>query len=349
MRVSVVIPCFNGERFLAQALGSVLEQSLSPLDLVVVDDGSTDASRDIARAFGDRVLLHESEHRGARAARNAGARIARGEAIMFLDADDVLGPGVLESLAGALREEPAGVALSPWNRLVLEGDRWVSRPPSCARRVPGDDELASWLTGWYHPPCAVLWSRVALELADGWDESLKPGLNDDGDIMMRALARGTPIVYADDASAVSYYRRNDAGSRSSLRNTQDGLRARLHVLAKLADELERQGTMERYRLPMTLALESVAADADAVAPEIAERCRNVARIRGGPRWRNEVQGLARSARVASARVGEMVVDSLAVVKGADQQSDPEEVRFGIDHGARKLSPGGRMHFQGVQP
>src|SRR5690606_36594741 len=121
------------------ALGSVLEQSLSPLDLVVVDDGFTDASRDIARAFGDRVLLHESEHRGARAARNAGARIARGEAIMFLDADDVLGPGVLESLAGALREEPAGVALSPWNRLVLEGDRWVSRTPSCARRVPGDD------------------------------------------------------------------------------------------------------------------------------------------------------------------------------------------------------------------
>ena len=354
MRVSVVIPCFNGERFLAQAIRSVLEQSFSPLDVVVVDDGSTDSSRSIACRFGDLVVLHETSHAGARAARNTGARLACGEAIMFLDADDVLGPGVLEALVSALRREPAGIALGPWRRLVRDEDgeegvgRWVSRPPSCARRVPGDDELASWLTGWYHPPCAVLWSRTAFDLAGGWDETLRPGLNDDGDIMMRALARNTPVVYAEDEDAVSYYRRNPHGSRSSMRNTQAGLKARLYVLARLADELERHGTMDRYQLPMTLALEAVASDAEAVAPQVADACRQVARVRGGPRWRNELHLLARGARMASASVSEIVLGSLAVVKGADQRPAHEEVSFGLDRG-RDGRSAGHMHIQEVRP
>lgn len=86
--VSVVIPVHNGERFLRQAIESVLEQTCRPLEIIVVDDGSTDASRTIAESVPLVRYIHQ-DHRGVAAARNAGIEAARGELLAFLDQDDV--------------------------------------------------------------------------------------------------------------------------------------------------------------------------------------------------------------------------------------------------------------------
>ena len=86
--VSVVIPVYNGERFLATAIESVLSQDV-PLEVVVIDDGSTDSSGEIARHFDKPVICIRQDNRGLGAARNAGVEAAQGEFIAFLDADDL--------------------------------------------------------------------------------------------------------------------------------------------------------------------------------------------------------------------------------------------------------------------
>jgi glycosyltransferase involved in cell wall biosynthesis len=94
--VSVVIPVRNGVRYLGEAIRSVLLQEQVEVDVIVVDNGSTDASRALAESFGMPVRVIEELRPGAAHARNAGVRLARGEYLAFLDADDVWSPGKLE-------------------------------------------------------------------------------------------------------------------------------------------------------------------------------------------------------------------------------------------------------------
>jgi glycosyltransferase involved in cell wall biosynthesis len=87
--VSVIIPVYNGERYLVEAIESVLGQTYQPLDVIVVDDGSTDGSVGIAHGFGSSVRYCFQANAGLGAARNHGVRVARGSFFAFLDADDV--------------------------------------------------------------------------------------------------------------------------------------------------------------------------------------------------------------------------------------------------------------------
>jgi len=94
--VSVVIPVRNGVKYLGEAIESVLRQGLPNIELIVVDNGSTDGSRAVAESFGSPVRLIDEPERGAAHARNTGVRLAQGEYLAFLDADDVWAPGKLD-------------------------------------------------------------------------------------------------------------------------------------------------------------------------------------------------------------------------------------------------------------
>jgi glycosyltransferase involved in cell wall biosynthesis len=125
--VSMVIPVFNGERFLAAAIRSVLDQTYRPVEVLVVDDGSTDGSVAVAGSFPE-VRVIEQAHGGPAVARNRGVAAARGAFLAFLDADDLLPPKKLELQMGHLREHPEvgcvlgrqelllepGLAMPPW-------------------------------------------------------------------------------------------------------------------------------------------------------------------------------------------------------------------------------------------
>ncbi len=104
--VSVIIPVFNGERFLGQAIESVLAQDHPALEVLVVDDGSTDASAAIAQRFGGAVRCVREENRGAAAARNAGVELSTGSLLAFLDADDTWLPDKLRLQLERLSLEP---------------------------------------------------------------------------------------------------------------------------------------------------------------------------------------------------------------------------------------------------
>ena len=106
--VSIIITNHNYARFLPSALSSALDQRGAEVEVIVVDDGSTDASREILARQGDEVRIVLQEREGQKAAFNAGFAIAKGDIIMFLDADDVLAPGTAAAVATALVERQGG-------------------------------------------------------------------------------------------------------------------------------------------------------------------------------------------------------------------------------------------------
>ena len=105
--VSCIVPCFNGERFLDECLASILAQTHRRLEIIVVDDGSTDRSAAIARRHGGRVRYHHQENRGPAAACNAGIDLATGDFIAFLEQDDLWLPDKTERQLAAFAADPA--------------------------------------------------------------------------------------------------------------------------------------------------------------------------------------------------------------------------------------------------
>lgn len=105
--VSVIIPVYNGERYLAEAVESVLHQTYRPFEIIVVDDGSSDGTADVARQFGDTVRSFAQPNAGQGAALNLGIAHARGELYAFLDADDMWEPEKLAQQVAAMKADPA--------------------------------------------------------------------------------------------------------------------------------------------------------------------------------------------------------------------------------------------------
>jgi glycosyltransferase involved in cell wall biosynthesis len=104
--VSVVIPVFNAEKYLRQAISSALDQTLPPHEIIIVDDGSTDSSREIASSFGPAVICLSQQHQGPSAARNLATARSSGDWIAFLDADDYWLPDKLARQAAVIEADP---------------------------------------------------------------------------------------------------------------------------------------------------------------------------------------------------------------------------------------------------
>jgi glycosyltransferase involved in cell wall biosynthesis len=127
--VSIIMPCYNGEAFLAEAVGSVLGQTFRDFELIVVDDGSTDGSAGILARYGDPVRVMRQANRGVSAARNAGIEAARGNFIAFLDADDTWEPDFLEEMVKGMADPQTAIAYCGWQNVgVGEGKPFV--PPN---------------------------------------------------------------------------------------------------------------------------------------------------------------------------------------------------------------------------
>lgn len=103
---SVIIPCFNQGRYLAEAVNSVLNQSCVPAEIIVIDDGSTDETADVAASFGNKIEYVYQQNAGLGAARNAGIKKAKGDLIAFSDSDDYWSLDKLEKQVGFLHGAP---------------------------------------------------------------------------------------------------------------------------------------------------------------------------------------------------------------------------------------------------
>ncbi|HUX06175.1 MAG TPA: glycosyltransferase [Acidobacteriota bacterium] len=123
-KVSLVIPNFNRGHYLTACMESVLAQTHPEIEVIVVDDGSTDASREVLRGFANKIKLIEQDHRGAAAARNAGVEAAGGDFIAFLNSDDVIEPERISLQFAALEgNSEAGITFCDLKFLDAEGNR----------------------------------------------------------------------------------------------------------------------------------------------------------------------------------------------------------------------------------
>ncbi len=163
--VAVVIPCFNGEATVGEAIDSALGQDHVE-EVVVIDDGSTDGSAAIAAGFGDRVRVLTGANAGVSVARNRGIDSTTAPFIQFLDADDILLPGTMASRIEAMAASGVDVVVTDWRDFHDQQGRRILEMP---RAAPFDDlardaEL-SCMTRFWAPPAAILYRRAVVERA----------------------------------------------------------------------------------------------------------------------------------------------------------------------------------------
>lgn len=186
--VSIVMPVYNGAAFIAEGIGSILAQVHRPLEVIVVDDGSTDDSAAIAESFGTPVRCHCQANGGPPVARNRGLDLARGEIVGFLDADDLFAP---DKLAQQLRR----LAAHPDRDVVLgrmQYQQLVSNDAALPRfrQMEMDDEHLSLQLG-----CA-LFRRSVFDQVGRFDETNR--ICDDWDWFMRAREQGVGLLIHRD-------------------------------------------------------------------------------------------------------------------------------------------------------
>lgn len=217
--VSILIPCYNAAPWLAATLDSALAQTWTNKEIILVDDGSTDGSLEFARTYerqGVRVVTQANA--GASAARNHALRLARGEFIQFLDADDLLSPGKTAAQLALLIKRPVGtVATCAWGRFT--GDSADARfvDEAVFRDFAAVDFLVlAGESGAMMQPSAWLVPRGVAVKAGPWDESLS--LNDDGEYFARVALASSGIAFCTDPAARSYYRSGLVGSLSRQRS-----------------------------------------------------------------------------------------------------------------------------------
>ena len=269
MSVSVVIPCYNQGRFLAEAVASAAAQGELVSEIVVVDDGSTDETREVATRDGSVTYIHQ-KRQGLSGARNSGWRASSGGYVVFLDADDRLLPGAIE---------PGIEAFGRWPRAASPSDTTSSstrRAPSCrrgescvsrttspsraeissssfrtvavpeiARTPPGQRPLHGDAEAEPHQHArGGLYRRAILEETGGFDPRLKA--LEDYELYLR-VTRAHPVAGHDQV--VAQYRRHPAAMS---RDTLNMLRLALFVLHEQRPYLARHpGAFEAYQEGLT--------------------------------------------------------------------------------------------------
>ena len=217
MRVSVVIPSYNAEGFLDEALRSVLEQTRAADEIVVVDDASSDRTVEVAQSFSPRVrVVVNSTNAGPGVRRNQGAQDTSGDVLAFLDADDFWDPEHLEITAGLLDRWPeAGVAFSPVRYAGVRQGRWPESLPDL--EVPRLTLLDLLRNNFVHPSASVV-RRAAFDEVGGFQELARfhHGRRvqaEDYDLFLR-IARRWPFVCSPVPTA--HYRWHESQSSTSL-------------------------------------------------------------------------------------------------------------------------------------
>jgi CTP:molybdopterin cytidylyltransferase MocA len=200
--VSVIIPCFNQGHFLAEAIESALAQSYRPLEIVVVDDGSSDDSAQVARRYAG-VKLIRQPNRGLSAARNAGLEASAGAYLVFVDADDRLLGEALQAGVNDLAEHPECAFVYGHYRLIAADG--APLPSAEGRRVGADHYLEMLRANCIGMHATVMYRRAVFNDVGGFDTTL--GACEDYDLYLRITRRFAVHCHA---AVVAEYRQHDA-------------------------------------------------------------------------------------------------------------------------------------------
>ncbi len=235
--VSIIIPCWNAEEYVCDAIESALGQTYPNVEVIVIDDGSTDGSLDVIKSFGDKIRWESGENRGGSAARNRGVAIASGEYIQFLDADDILLPEKVELCMEAhARLDDNVIPVTDWSRKQID----CHQPNEhCSFPANEKDVLSAVLSNGLQT-AAPLHLRSTFETIGGFREHLK--CSQEKDLHLRLVAAGNRFYRVPKSGVLV---RQTTGSVSS--SNMKVLLQRFDVYDNLAHLLDRDGALSQTR------------------------------------------------------------------------------------------------------
>lgn len=208
--VSIIIPCYNSEKWIGEAIDSALSQTYSPVEVIVIDDGSTDLSLEIVKSYGDLIKWETGVNKGQSAARNRGFQLSSGKYIQWLDADDYLLPDKLENQVCFLEKSDSDIVYGDWkyqHHLIDENIKFSNVITTGERQ----NMLDALLEGFPLTIMICLTKREIIVQLDGYDENLRAG--EDIDLWIRAAISGAKFRY--EPGCYSVYRSHGINTNSN--------------------------------------------------------------------------------------------------------------------------------------
>lgn len=219
MTISVIIPVFNGGNFIAEAIDSVLNQTTTVDEIIVIDDGSTDNTAQLLRSYSNKIKYIFQNNLGVSAARNNGVRLARSKYIAFLDHDDIYLPNkVADALSIFTANPKADIVLGKWEYLFSDPIfEEIHR-----KKVGTTNSTSGVLVGSY------VFKKTVFEKIGYFDEKLK--FAEDVDLMMRINNSNLQIIHSEQLYLK--YRSHNTNSTKAAGFEMENQRCTLHMLNK---------------------------------------------------------------------------------------------------------------------
>jgi glycosyltransferase involved in cell wall biosynthesis len=240
VKVSILIPCHNAEQWIGAAIESALGQDYPNKEVIVVDDGSTDGSRDRILSFGDSIRTEFTENRGGNAARNLLMQHSTGEWLQYLDADDYL---MVDKISAQVHQ----LDLTPDVDVLFGPSLWryedVAEKPVQRIEIPLPHDPWVLLVRWYLPQTgSPLWRKRVLQDVGGWNE--RQTVCQEHELYFRLLAAGKRFAYANAAGAIYRHWSEDTVCRRDKLSTY---RERLRIVDQAEQHLESRRELDFSR------------------------------------------------------------------------------------------------------
>lgn len=219
-QISVIIPTYNRAAYLPDAIESVLAQTFRDVEIVVVDDGSTDDTQATLRAWvnAGQIRYFYQENSGVSAARNRGIALAQGDYIAFLDSDDLFDPQKLEKQVALLDADPEiGLVHNSFRRVDMAGTLLAERDTSKFDGMVYPEMLLNWSV--LIPPSCVMLRAAALTETGGFDETMRWG--EDIDLWRRVARHYHFAAIADTLTIMRLHAENTSGAKADPRAIAD--------------------------------------------------------------------------------------------------------------------------------
>jgi glycosyltransferase involved in cell wall biosynthesis len=243
-KVSVIIPAYNGDRYIGQAIESILQQTYGDYEIIVVDDGSSDRTQEILTNYSDRLHYFQQQNQGVAAARNKGLEVARGEYISFLDQDDYFLPEKLSLQVSLLDRQPElGFVNSGWQIVNQQGEGITAVEPWHQLPKLNAAGIIVWKPVFLG---AMLFRRDWLKRTGGFDRQLVQ--TPDVDLVMRLALLGAKGEWVDRVT-VCYRQHSSNASLNSIQQAQEleHLLARFFQDNSITNEIKQLEDRSRYQ------------------------------------------------------------------------------------------------------
>lgn len=230
--VAVVVPCFNAEQWIGRAIRSALGQNYSRIEVIAIDDGSTDDSLEVIKSFGNKIRWKTVANRGACAARNMGLALSSADYVVFLDGDDYYEGELISGAIETATATDADIVFCPFQFEHPDG-----RGRQCPATPTDGDPVrifADWIEGRFVASMSVVWRTAFVKALGGWDETLVR--NQDGDLALRGLLHGARTALSTKGTGI--YNKHGSPTQISANKSRQALLSTFTSLNNLWQKIE---------------------------------------------------------------------------------------------------------------